>query len=553
VNHPNLVHPIDVGRDGRYFFLALELVEGENLQQRVARGGTLSPLRSLEIVIAVVRALRELEKRRLVHCDVKPSNVLLHSSGDVKLADLGLLRAAGETLPDTRGLLHGTPQYLSPEQARGRVPLDSRSDLYSLGASWFHIVTGRPPYRGRTTAEILDGHLRRPVPVVAGGDHPVPADIADVIRRWLSKDPDDRPSSCKVALAELESLEHRMAAGPVAHRRSQARRSLISGRLSRSGLTYASLVVVGVVVVGLALLAPERRPGGPGTTASWTASRESEPPQVRPPSPGRRGRTGAVGVLLDSGEARELTGNVPEPVSASAREEEAAPATLTGDLAPVSLPLANDGLETIAVPGLGVADEAVRHGSPIPLVKTEIDGRRNDGAALGIDFRATSVAVEGVAVSLTYHFDSVAELQDFRSPPGAWAVSEGELVRRGAAAFAPLHTIAWFELPLRVEGVLSEPASLVVEMGEVTTAKRDVGGPFAVTFLLDSVVLSMGNSSVRLDVSPPEFGRVTLRLSESARIEWLRIHAPLQSDWVTERARLLQEAATGNAAQSTAR
>ena len=212
LHHPNLVHPIDFGSDGDYYYLALELIEGEDLLQRVERLGSLEPRESLDVVRDVLRALGALEKRGLIHGDVKPSNILLDVTGRAKLADLGLMRRAGTFPPGRR--IHGTPQYLSPELIRGGELVDTRSDLYALGATWFHLVCGRTPFVGVSREEILRRHLSQPVEFPPSGPA-VPADVAHAIRRLLSKDVASRPESCQVALEQLENLRSaKVSVGP---------------------------------------------------------------------------------------------------------------------------------------------------------------------------------------------------------------------------------------------------------------------------------------------------------------------------------------------------
>ena len=234
LSHPHLVHAIDVGRDRDYFFLAMEFVDGENLLQHVTRQGPLSVRDALAVVRSVVQALGALDARGLVHRDVKPSNVLLANRTNgtydrIKLTDLGLLRSSQRSMEGDTWIC-GTPHYIAPEQALGDE-VDVRTDLYSLGATWFHMLAGRPPFVGSTTKEIVQAHARRQPPSVREFRPEVPTAVARTISRWLSKEPDRRPADADAALAEIDELERsefpsqvsRRTVSPVGVRRSGAR------------------------------------------------------------------------------------------------------------------------------------------------------------------------------------------------------------------------------------------------------------------------------------------------------------------------------------------
>ena len=149
LSHNNIVGVIDAGEaDGRHYFV-MEYVEGTTVQDELDRGKAYDEKAALGIALAVARALEHAHERGLIHRDIKPANILLTRDGNIKLADLGLARMAAD-VQGTAGVAAGTPYYISPEQARGQADVDIRTDIYSLGATLYHMVTGRVPYSGAT-------------------------------------------------------------------------------------------------------------------------------------------------------------------------------------------------------------------------------------------------------------------------------------------------------------------------------------------------------------------------------------------------------------------
>jgi serine/threonine-protein kinase len=161
LTHANLITTLDAGEAGGRPYLVMEHVEGESLQTHLDRGHVFDEKEAIRVVLGVAEALRHAHRCGLIHRDVKPANVILTRDGGVKLADLGLARPAGDecwALAEA-GMAVGTPDYISPEQVRGQVDIDGRSDLYSLGATLYHMVTGRVPFGGATSSEVLRKHV----------------------------------------------------------------------------------------------------------------------------------------------------------------------------------------------------------------------------------------------------------------------------------------------------------------------------------------------------------------------------------------------------------
>ena len=210
VNHPNVCQVYEIGEDGGQLFIAMELLEGESLADRLARG----PLPTAEAIAlgrGILAALQALHASGIVHRDLKPSNVFLTPHG-VKLLDFGLARPLPKELTQsieagtelTRpGLLIGTPRYMAPEQVLGH-DVDARTDLFSAAAILYEAVSGRPAFLGATVVEVLSATLHEQPPALTGDAAAVALDR--LLRRALAKRPADRPPSAAEMAAEVEQI-----------------------------------------------------------------------------------------------------------------------------------------------------------------------------------------------------------------------------------------------------------------------------------------------------------------------------------------------------------
>ena len=207
VNHPNVCQIYDISEDHGQLFIAMELLDGEALSDRL-RSGPLSVAEALPIEFGILAALSTLHSRGIVHRDLKPSNVFLTPHG-VKLLDFGLARLEpSPSLRTTNGLTHagtvmGTPSYMAPEQVTSGV-VDSRCDLFAAGAILFELLAGRRAFEGRTPLEILQATLHEQPPALAGT--PAVTAVDRVIRRALAKRPDERPASADAMANELRAI-----------------------------------------------------------------------------------------------------------------------------------------------------------------------------------------------------------------------------------------------------------------------------------------------------------------------------------------------------------
>jgi len=192
LSHPNIVNAIDFGRyKGGYFFV-MEFVDGCSVNDTLLKNGSLAEDEALRITRAVADALEHARSRGLIHGDVKPANVLLTSEGVPKLADLGLARTVADMkYSQASSYIMGTPHYIAPEQARGDK-YDCRADIYSLGATLFHMVVGCPPFTGVDAWDVIDMHQRLPRPWPDGWEDLVSPSAAALIKKAMAIAPADR-------------------------------------------------------------------------------------------------------------------------------------------------------------------------------------------------------------------------------------------------------------------------------------------------------------------------------------------------------------------------
>ena len=195
LDHPNIVRIHDVGQHGEVHYLVMEYVEGQTLDQLVDKAGPIACGRAVEYMTQAAAGLQHAYEKGFVHRDIKPGNLMLAKDGTVKILDMGLARTfdGEDKLTEVldAGAVVGTADYISPEQAMNAPGLDIRADIYSLGASFFTLVTGRPPFEGTTTQKLLQHQMKSP-PSLATLDRTFPAGLAEVVAKMLAKKPEDR-------------------------------------------------------------------------------------------------------------------------------------------------------------------------------------------------------------------------------------------------------------------------------------------------------------------------------------------------------------------------
>ncbi len=210
LNHNNIVQAIDVGAapDGYHYFV-MEYIDGKTVYDDLAANKVYSEKDAINIVLQVARALEHASERGFVHRDVKPKNIMLTREGVAKLADMGLARETSDVKAAMAeaGKAYGTPYYISPEQIRGELNIDFRADVYSLGATFYHMVTGKLPFEGTTPAAVMHKHLKEPL---VPPDHINPAlstGVGEIIERMMAKKREDRYAAMHDLIVDLEAVQ----------------------------------------------------------------------------------------------------------------------------------------------------------------------------------------------------------------------------------------------------------------------------------------------------------------------------------------------------------
>lgn len=191
LRHPNLMHIYTVGEhQGRPFF-AMEYIKGSTLGAVIAKTGRLRPPQAVHIAAEVMSALDKVHKAGTIHRDIKPGNIMIDEDGRAVLMDFGLARQETDAALTADHTVLGTPSYMSPEQAGGER-LDARTDIYSLGVVMYEMLTGSPPFKGKTSFEVLRQHIESTVPAPSELQPGVPPELDVAIARALAKSPGDR-------------------------------------------------------------------------------------------------------------------------------------------------------------------------------------------------------------------------------------------------------------------------------------------------------------------------------------------------------------------------
>ncbi|MBM4037356.1 MAG: DUF1080 domain-containing protein [Planctomycetes bacterium] len=301
LNHPNIVQGIDVGEAGGHYYFAMEFVDGTTVKEMIKGQGRLDEKTALSIVGAVARALEHAAKHGIIHRDIKPDNIMVARDGVVKLADLGIARASEK--PDTlttEGVAVGTPHYMAPEQVRGDAELDSRTDIYALGATLYHMVTGDFPFTGPNASAIMAKHMAEPAPVAKEKHPDVSRATSDLIERMMAKDPADRPQTPTELLQEIKDAlagKVHLRAKPAGSRQSAASSRQQAGSSRRpvggvgplrearpsSKVIWVALAAVAAIAIIFALVALLRGSKPPDQAKNAKAS-TSSPVQPSTPS-----------------------------------------------------------------------------------------------------------------------------------------------------------------------------------------------------------------------------------------------------------------------------
>jgi eukaryotic-like serine/threonine-protein kinase len=266
ISHPNVVTVFDEGREGGDSFMVMEFVRGKTLRDIIAERGPLPAHEAARIVSQIAAALDAAHEAGVIHCDVKPANVIVDDQGRAKLTDFGVARAARG--PKEHELI-GTARYIAPERVAGDPPTE-RSDIYSLGLVAFECLAGRPAFSDMDTDELLRQRLDAPAPSLRSARVGVNDEVDRVVRGALAREPADRPATAGAFARALQSaIEHGDATTPLAAPPPRPLRA----RTWRIDSTIALLAVIAVLVGTLVVFASfQSRAPAPSPSASAARS-----------------------------------------------------------------------------------------------------------------------------------------------------------------------------------------------------------------------------------------------------------------------------------------
>ena len=277
LSHANIVTVFDAGEaEGRHF-IDMEFVDGESVQDRLQREGRLSVQEASRVVCDTARALSAAHAQGIVHRDVKPANILLDKDGKVRVADFGLAKSVeGDesliTIEGKGGI--GTPAFMSPEQCDGLL-LDGRTDIYSLGVTYFNLLTGDLPFRGDSALAVMRQHRTAAIPDPRKAVGSLSEPTCQAITKAMAKKPEHRYQSCDEMVADLSAiLEHPKAEARGPRKRRRAIQSLGSHMTPMPDIVFLltrlflTMFVLAVLPMVAAMLAKELQGSPPGTDRS---------------------------------------------------------------------------------------------------------------------------------------------------------------------------------------------------------------------------------------------------------------------------------------------
>jgi hypothetical protein len=335
LNHPNVVSVFDTGDDAEAHYIVMEFVEGDTLADVLRREGKLAPGRAVAIADDAATALQAAHDSGLVHRDVKPGNIMIDREGRVKVMDFGIARAAADDTLTQTGMVLGPASYLSPEQAQG-MPVDARSDVYSLGCVLYEMLAGRPPFTGDSPVAIAYKHVNEDPMPLSQAETRVSPQVEAVVMRALAKEPDQRfptASSFREALADAVSTEPMpVAAGgdtavmpPTTTPMTAAGPPQRPPGRGRSWIPIALLVAALIALIGIVALTLAGQ-DEPGQRQRQQEEVESPPPEEESPPPALEAASPeeAFGVLeavvTDAVESEQMTFGAAEDVLSKADE-----------------------------------------------------------------------------------------------------------------------------------------------------------------------------------------------------------------------------------------
>jgi serine/threonine protein kinase len=214
LSHPNIVTAHDADESSGRYYLVMEYVDGVDLLTLVKEKGPLPLHTAVDYILQAAEGLAYAHGQKIIHLDIKPANLLLDQHGTIKILDMGLARiedlvsdaedAPAEALIQN-GKVMGTVDYVPPERSSNPETVDHRADIYSLGCTLYHLLTGRPPFSGSTILKRIQAHRVKPIPSLRATRDDVPERLDAVYQRMLAKDPDERHQSMREVISDLRA------------------------------------------------------------------------------------------------------------------------------------------------------------------------------------------------------------------------------------------------------------------------------------------------------------------------------------------------------------
>jgi serine/threonine protein kinase len=208
LNHANIVGALDVGKSGDYHYFVMEFVDGHTVFDDIEKFKQYKEKDAIKVILQIANALDHAAKAGFIHRDVKPKNIMIMHDGTAKLADMGLARAVSDAAAAEAeaGKAYGTPYYISPEQIRGELDVDSRADIYGLGATLYHMVTGKVPFEGPNPSAVMHKHLKEQLVPADRLNPSLTAGICEIIEVCMAKERKDRYQSTADLIEDLKAV-----------------------------------------------------------------------------------------------------------------------------------------------------------------------------------------------------------------------------------------------------------------------------------------------------------------------------------------------------------
>ena len=253
MEHPNMVRVFEGGIDNDHAFFSMEFIEGADLKKMLDAKHVFSEMEAIRIADQVASALSYAWKKdRMVHRDVKPANIMLLKDGTAKILDLGISKKFTndeDVFITNSGVMVGSPSYMSPEQAMADEKIDFRADIYSLGVSIFQILTGRPPYSGKSAMEVVTQHFNASIPDIRSDRPDISRKFSHLVKRMMAKEPDDRFDSWDDFRNELEDVRKNLVEKQKNAQSPGVISKLFQGVLPKAVLAVAFLLVLTLVLI----------------------------------------------------------------------------------------------------------------------------------------------------------------------------------------------------------------------------------------------------------------------------------------------------------------